>query len=73
MKIGSDEIILWLRKNQIAEKVDNKTLGRKIHDIIISFNGKLIIENDPVFWSIRDDDEKINGGCQKFCVNGFPS
>ena len=61
--IGADELILWLRKNNIARNTPNDEihgLGHKIHDIIVTqLNGRKIEENSQAYWANTDDDKNI--------------
>lgn len=63
IKIGADELILWLRKNEKAVKVSNdgaQGLGRKIHDLIVKeFGGKKIAENYDAHWANLMDDKNV--------------
>ena len=56
IKIGSDEIILWLRKNGKAKTLPNSGidgLGKKIYDLICSkCNGKKVQDNYPSYWPV---------------------
>ena len=57
MKIGADELILWLRKNSLANNIPNdgiNGLGQKIHDLVILNCGKQIHENFPSYWEDAD-------------------
>lgn len=59
IKIGADELILWLRKNDIAKNIPNDEvngLGFKICRIIEGLGGKKIEDNSPVYWPIPEDD-----------------
>jgi hypothetical protein len=62
-KIGADELILWLRKNNIANKIPNdgiSGLGIKIHDIIvIQLSGQKIEDNVQSYWANIDTDKNI--------------
>lgn len=43
IRIGADEIILWLRKNNLALNIPNDGvvgLGRRIHDLIVGLGGR---------------------------------
>jgi anti-sigma28 factor (negative regulator of flagellin synthesis) len=51
IKIGADELILWLRKNKKAGDVDNATLGRNIADLILKLDGEAVEENCRSFWA----------------------
>ncbi len=62
-KIGADELILWLRKNNIANKIPNdeiQGLGQKIHDIIVTqLLGKKIEDSLQAYWANTDNDKNI--------------
>lgn len=63
VKIGADELILWLRKNGIAKDIPNDEingLGFKIRRIIESLGGKIFEENFPSYWPIPEKDDKID-------------
>jgi len=56
-RIGADELILHLRKNNIAENISNDQLGKKIKNIIVDqLFGRLINEDVPVIWPINDEN-----------------
>lgn len=61
--IGADELILWIRKNNIATDTPNdeiQGLGHKIHDIIVTqFSGKKIDDNSQAYWANTDNDKNI--------------
>ncbi len=61
--IGADELILWLRKNNIAINTPNdeiQGLGHKIHDIIVTqLKGEKIEDNSQTFWANTDNDKNI--------------
>ena len=51
IKIGADELILWLRKNEKATDISNQRLGKEIHDLIAKrLNGELIQEDAASHW-----------------------
>jgi hypothetical protein len=50
MKIGPDELILWLRKNGKAEGFDNAALGRKIIKLIQGLDGEPKEGDYPSLW-----------------------
>ena len=56
IKIGADEIILWLRKNGKAKDLPNSGtggLGQKIYNLICNiYNGKKDQDNYPSCWPI---------------------
>ena len=63
-KIGADELILWLRKNDIASDIPNDEihgLGQKIHNIIVNqLSGKKIKDNDQSYWANDIKDRNID-------------
>jgi hypothetical protein len=63
IKIGADELILWLRKNQKAINIPNDEIqgvGRKIHDLIVNeLGGEKIINNQPAHWANLIGDKNI--------------
>ena len=64
IKIGADEIILWLRKNGCAVNVPNdgaNGLGKKIYDLIVDFGGKKIEESKPSLWDENDSHVNATG------------
>jgi hypothetical protein len=63
IKIGADEIILWLRKNNLAIDIQNEGfggLGRIIFDIIIELEGNKIKDNQESFWDICNGSKNIS-------------
>lgn len=58
IRIGADEIILWLRKNRVAVETpnDGKTgLGSKILDLIVNkLHGRKVEDSAPSFWDATD-------------------
>jgi tRNA A22 N-methylase len=63
IKIGADEIILWLRKNNLVLGISNDGfggLGRIIYDIIIGLGGNKILDNQESFWDIGNDSKNIS-------------
>ncbi len=60
IRIGADEIILWLRKNGKAEDVRNDDLGTKIRYLICdNLNGKKLKEGHPSYWPGEPGDHHI--------------
>jgi hypothetical protein len=64
IRIGADELILWLRKNKNLKDVPNDGatgLGRKIYDLIVSdeLKGKRVDEKKAAYWSKLADDKII--------------
>lgn len=63
IKIGADELILWLRKNSIAKDIPNDEvngLGFRICRIIEGLGGKKIEDNVSVYWPLPEKDDKID-------------
>lgn len=63
IKIGADELILWLRKNNIANNIPNddiQGLGSRIRKTIESLGGKKVEENAPVYWPIPEKNGQID-------------
>jgi len=62
-KIGADELILWLRKNNIASAIPNdgiQGLGQKIYDIIvIQLSGQKIEDSVQSYCANTDTDRNI--------------
>ena len=55
IKIGADEIILWLRKNGKLKDIPNSGtggFGQKIYDLIYKYNSRKIQDNYPSYWPI---------------------
>ena len=66
IKIGADELILWLRKNKKATNTPNEGvqgLGRQIHDLIVKepIRGEKIEGNKSSLWESSVGDEKEFG------------
>lgn len=63
IKIGADELILWLRKNEKAESIPNdeiQGLGAKIHNLIVNeLGGMKVIDNHPSYWANIIGDKNI--------------
>ena len=63
IKVGSDELILWIRKNNIAMNTPNDGiggLGRFIYDIIVELGGSKIMDHQESYWDIRSDSKNIS-------------
>jgi hypothetical protein len=62
-RIGADELILWLRKNNIGNNIPNdgfNGLGQKIRSIIEDqLSGKKDIDNFPAYWANESTDKNI--------------
>jgi len=59
--IGSDELILWLRKNEKAIGISNDTLGNDISTLIQGKYGGSIVQYDqPVHWQADSDSKNID-------------
>jgi len=51
INIGSDELILWLRKNGKAEGVINDKIGNDISNLIQQqLGGTIIVYDQPSYW-----------------------
>ncbi len=60
IRVGADEIILWLRKNGRVKDVTNPVLGGRINDLICNKLGGELIERDvPSYWPGRPGDHNI--------------
>ena len=62
IKIGADELILWLRKNGKAINVPNDEihgLGVKIKRTIEELGGHLVEESYECYWANDDNDKNI--------------
>lgn len=63
IKIGADELILWLRKNKKTENIPNdeiQGLGIKIHNLIVKdFGGEKIADNHPSYWANLMEDKNV--------------
>lgn len=62
IRIGADELILWLRKNEQAVTIPNdgaQGLGRKIYDLIISLGGKKIADDQACYWESEENSKNI--------------
>lgn len=57
MKIGTEEIIYWLRKNEIHKSIPNEILGRKTRQIIEDLGGVLIDKDISSRW---DDTKNVD-------------
>ena len=60
IRIGSDEIILWLRKNNKQQEVSNLTIFKNIHELIVKDLAGILIQEDELCIWPTNDDEKIN-------------
>ena len=65
IRIGADEIILWLRKNRIAVGTPNDGatgLGRRLRDLIVDkLHGRKIEDSAPTFWDETDTNVQQYG------------
>ncbi|GHT72247.1 hypothetical protein FACS189456_0220 [Bacteroidia bacterium] len=60
IKIGADELILWLRKNGKASKIPNEGLGQIIYENIVNqLNGVLLKEDNPSYWASEEGNINI--------------
>lgn len=63
IKIGADELILWIRKNDIAKTLPNDEihgLGVVICRIIEGLGGKKIADSHPCYWPLPPSDPAID-------------
>lgn len=64
IKIGADELILWLRKNEKATMIPNdetQGLGRKIYELIVNkLGGKKVKDDNPSHWANSIDDKNVD-------------
>ena len=63
IKIGADELILWLRKNGKAMNIPNdgiQGLGRKIYDLIIALGGIKVSDDEASYWGTKLEDVSIS-------------
>ncbi len=64
IKIGADELILWLRKNGKATNIPNdgvQGLGRKIHELIVTeLDGEKVESNTQSYWASLIDDKNVD-------------
>lgn len=62
IKIGADELILWLRKNNIATEIPNDEingLGQIIYKIIDKLGGQKIADSQESLWPNSIGDKNI--------------
>jgi hypothetical protein len=62
IRIGADELILWLRKNNKAADVPNEGfqgLGDKILALIISLGGSKVEDGVTSYWASGPQDKNI--------------
>lgn len=64
IRIGADELILWLRKNGKAENVPNDEitgLGRRIYNLIVDeLGGRKVEDSFPCRWETSDEAQSID-------------
>ena len=68
IKIGADELILWLRKNEKATELDNRTVGRKIADLVTELGSRFAESNEPVIWALSYND-KLPKTSQQYIID----
>lgn len=62
IKIGADELILWLRKNKKATNLPNDEihgLGIKIHNLIVKELGGIKLADEAAYWANLMQDKNI--------------
>ena len=64
IKIGADELILWLRKNGKAAEIPNdgsQGLGMKIYELVVNIlGGEKIEESKPSYWANLMGDKNVD-------------
>ena len=58
MKIGADELILWLRKNEAAVNIGNEDLGKKIKKLICAELGGEKLEEE-CYWVTETKSQNV--------------
>jgi hypothetical protein len=64
IRIGADEIILWLRKNHRAENIPNDGidgLGRRIYDVVERLGGSKVDDSVRSYWDETDSRVQQTG------------
>ena len=69
IKIGADELILWLRKNGKAQDNENITLGRKIADLIKKLGGEFEERNEHALWSLSFPSNGLTKTSQQYTID----
>ena len=63
IRIGADELILWLRKNEKATEIPNdgiKGLGRRIFELIVTdLQGRQIADSESSHWANLFSDKNV--------------
>jgi hypothetical protein len=63
IKIGADELILWLRKNDKAQNISNdeiQGLGLKIRKLIVhELGGRKVTDNHESYWANLMGDKNV--------------
>lgn len=60
IKVGADELILWLRKNKKAQKETTIHLGLKIRKLFEKNGGHLTKHDEPCYWNTEKILNSIN-------------
>jgi hypothetical protein len=64
IRIGADELILWLRKNDKAVNNPNdeiQGLGAKIYNLIVNrLGGTKLLDNHPSYWASLITDRNVD-------------
>jgi len=64
IRIGADELILWLRKNGRAVNIPNdeiQGLGTRIYSLIVDrLGGVKVIDNHPSYWASLITDKNVD-------------
>lgn len=69
IKIGADELILWLRKNGKATQFDNRTIGRSIANLMEKLGGRFGDSNAPTLWVSSNSDTNLPHTSQQYIID----
>lgn len=69
IKIGADELILWLRKNGKATQFDNRTIGRRIASLMERLGGRFGDSDVPALWVLPNSDTSLPRTSQQYIID----
>ncbi|MBD5438716.1 MAG: hypothetical protein HDR37_09175 [Treponema sp.] len=69
IKIGADELILWLRKNGKATQCDNRTIGRRIANLMEKLGGRFGDSDAPALWVLPNSDTSLPRTSQQYIID----
>lgn len=69
IKIGADELILWLRKNGKATQFDNRTIGRRIASLMERLGGRFWDSDAPALWVLPNSDTSLPRTSQQYIID----